>query len=79
MFVVREEKCVECGAAFQISLEEFIYKLDNGMKLPRRCKACRRKNRAGANPYHGLRRIMGQYPATKGHRHRVHGGALAAD
>ncbi len=43
MFVVRKEQCVECGAAFSISLEEFIYKLDNGMKLPKRCKDCRRK------------------------------------
>ena len=76
MFVVRKEQCVECGAAFSISLEEFIYKPDNGMKLPKRCKDCRRKNRDHANPYRGIRQIMRQYPATKGHRRKVHGGAL---
>lgn len=76
MFVVREEQCVQCGAIFTISLEEFIYKLDNGMKLPKRCKECRRKNRAVENPYHGIYQIMHQYPATKGHRHHVHGGTL---
>ena len=76
MFVVRKEQCVECGAVFTISLEEFIYKLDNGMKLPKRCKDCRRRNRDHANPYHGIRQIMRQYPATKGHRHKVHGGVL---
>lgn len=65
MFVVRKEQCVECGAAFSISLEEFIYKPDNGMKLPKRCKDCRRKNRDHANPYRGIRQIMRQYPATK--------------
>lgn len=76
MFVVRKEQCVECGAAFSISLEEFIYKPDNGMKLPKRCKDCRRKNRDHANPYRGIRQIMRQYPATKGQRRKVHGGAL---
>ena len=76
MFVVRKEQCVECGAVFTISLEEFIYKPDNGMKLPKRCKDCRRRNRDHANPYHGIRQIMRQYPATKGHSHKVHGGVL---
>ena len=76
MFVVREERCVECGSVFKIELEEFIYKLDNGMKLPKRCKDCRRKNRAAVNPYQGIHQIMYQYPGTKGHRHQVHGGVL---
>lgn len=76
MFVIREEKCVECGAIFQISLNEFISKLNNGMKLPRRCKDCRRKKRTCASPYYGLHQIMRQYPVTKGHRHHVHGGVL---
>nr|DAJ01141.1 MAG TPA: trcl Probable zinc-ribbon domain [Caudoviricetes sp.] len=46
------------------------------MKLPKRCKDCRRKNREHPNPYHGIRSTMYQYPSTKGHRQKVHGGAL---
>lgn len=61
MFVVRQEQCVECGTTFTISLEEFIQKVDNGMKLPKRCKDCRRKNREHPNPYHGIRSTMYQY------------------
>lgn len=75
MFVVRTERCLDCGSCFTISLEEFIYKLDNGMKLPKHCKNCRKKNRSKPNPYLGIRQTMHQYPATKGHRHTVHGGA----
>lgn len=76
MFLVRQEQCVECGSTFTISLDEFIQKVDNGMKLPKRCKDCRRKNREHPNPYHGIRSTMYQYPSTKGHRQKVHGGAL---
>lgn len=76
MFVVREEQCIDCGSVFKISLDEFIHKLDNGMKLPKRCKDCRRKNRYSKNPYHGIHQVMYQYPTTKGHCHQVHGGFL---
>ena len=76
MLVVRREQCVECGAPFVISLEEFIQKLDNGMKLPKRCKACRAKNRENPDPFKGAGGTMFQYPATKGHRHKVHGGFI---
>lgn len=71
---VRKEKCVDCGCIFVIPLEEFLYKLDHNMKLPKRCTSCRKKNRQKPNPYHGLRQTMHQYPSTKGHRHRIHGG-----
>ena len=74
MFVVRHEKCKQCGCMFTISLEEFIHKVDNGMKLPKRCKECRKKNRKNPDLYEGLRSIMRIYPSTKGHRHTVHGG-----
>lgn len=76
MLTVREEQCIQCGATFQVSLEEFIYKLDHGMKLPKRCKECRRKNRETPDPYLGIRQVMRQYPSTKGHRHHVHGGVI---
>lgn len=74
MFTVRTERCLQCGGKFEISLEEFIHKLDNGMKLPKRCKKCRRKNRLHPDPYLGIRQIIHQYPSTKGHRQTVHGG-----
>lgn len=74
MFTVRKEHCVNCGAEFEISLEEFIYKLDHGMRLPKRCRACRRRNRAYPDPYKGLQAVRASYPATKGRRHSVHGG-----
>ena len=77
MFIVRQTQCVECGAVFPISLEELIPKVNNGMKMPKRCKNCRRKNREHPNPYHWLRTILYQYPSTKGHRHKVHGGVTS--
>lgn len=73
--IVRKTKCADCGQEFEITLEEFIYKLDHGMKLPRRCAACRKKNRQNPDPYRGLFAVMNQYPSTRGHRHSVHGGA----
>ncbi len=76
MFVVRTERCIECGDVFTIPLNEFIWKLDNGMKLPKRCRCCREKRRRHPDPFQGTRQVMYQYPATKGHRHTVHGGAL---
>lgn len=71
---VRIEKCVDCGKEFTIDITEFINKLENGMKLPKRCLCCRKKNRANPNPYLGVFKVMNAYPATKGHRQRVHGG-----
>ena len=76
MFTVCQEQCIQCGATFAISLEEFIQKVDNGMKLPKRCKECRRKNRKHPDPYRGIRSVMRQYPSTKGHRQTVHGGGF---
>lgn len=72
--VARNSRCLECGASFQITLGEFISKLDNGMSLPRRCKACRRDRRNHPNPYAGLYGSFSSYPSTRGHRHKVHGG-----
>lgn len=76
MLAVRHEKCIDCGMTFIVSLEEFIEKLDNGMKLPKRCKKCRTQNRMNADPYKGLKTIMHQYPSTKGHRNKVHGYSI---
>ncbi len=72
--IVRIEQCKDCGKLFTIELAEFIHKLDNGMKLPRRCLCCRREKRVYPNPYAGMYQVMKAYPATKGHRQRVHGG-----
>ena len=72
--VVRNARCVECGVSFQISLGEFISKLDNGMSLPKRCRKCRQQRRKYPDPYSGLYGSFGSYPSTKGHRHKVHGG-----
>ena len=72
--VARNSRCLECGAAFQITLGEFISKLDSGMSLPRRCKACRRERRKHPDQYAGLYGSFSSYPSTKGHRHKVHGG-----
>lgn len=71
---VGRNTCIDCGEEFIISLEEFIKKTDSGMKLPKRCPACRRKKRLQPDVYAGWMQTMGQYPATKGHRHSVHGG-----
>lgn len=76
MLVARYEQCVDCGKNFVVSLDEFIKKLDNGMKLPKRCTNCRKKNRINADPFKGLKGIMFQYPSTKGHRHKVHGCSI---
>lgn len=76
MFTLQERPCVQCGAAFTIPLDECIHKFRCDMKLPKRCRDCRRKNRTFPDPYRGLHQIMYQYPATKGHRHQVHGGAF---
>ena len=40
-FIVRIETCVDCGDEFMIDLEEFIQKTESGMRLPKRCVACR--------------------------------------
>ena len=42
-FIVRIETCVDCGDEFMIDLEEFIQKTESGMRLPKRCVACRKK------------------------------------
>ena len=44
-FIVRIETCVDCGDEFMIDLEEFIQKTESGMRLPKRCVACRKKCR----------------------------------
>ena len=44
-FIVRIETCVDCGDEFIINLEEFIKKTESGMRLPKRCVACRKKRR----------------------------------
>lgn len=49
----QQETCVQCGSVFIIMLDEFISKLDSGMKLPRRCPRCRRENRRNPDPYRG--------------------------
>lgn len=72
--VARRSACAECGTVFSITLGEFIAKLDGGMRLPRRCPRCRRERRRHPDPYAGLYGSFGSYPATKGHRHTVHGG-----
>ena len=41
-FIVRIETCVDCGDEFIINLEEFIKKTESGMRLPKRCIACRK-------------------------------------
>lgn len=41
-FIVRIETCVDCGDEFMIDLEEFIQKTESGMRLPKRCVACRK-------------------------------------
>ena len=76
-FLVRKETCVQCGIVFIIMLDEFISKLDSGMKLPRHCPCCRRENRRNPDPYRGWQATRMQYPATKGHRHQVHGGVFS--
>ena len=72
--VVRKSICVECGAEFNLSLQEFIQKLDNGMRLPKRCKGCRSNRRRHPDPYAGFYSVYVSYPLTKGHRGTVHGG-----
>lgn len=72
--MIRKERCIDCNRDFYISLEEFIQKTESRMKLPKRCSNCRRKRRGKTDPYAGLFSTMRQYPATKGHRHSVHGG-----
>ena len=52
----------------------FIKKTESGMRLPKRCVACRKKRRSERDPYAGWLSTLGRYPATKGHRHSVHGG-----
>lgn len=73
--IVRTERCVDCGDTFTIDIKEFIHKLENGMKLPKRCLCCRKKNRINPNPYAGMYQVMKAYPTTKGHHKQVHGGA----
>lgn len=73
-FIVRIETCVDCGDEFIINLEEFIKKTESGMRLPQRCIACRKERRYERDPYAGWLSTLGRYPATKGHRHSVHGG-----
>lgn len=74
IYMVRAEKCTDCNQEFYISLDEFIHKTESRMNLPKRCSNCRRKRRKKSNPYAGLFSTMHQYPATKGHRHKIHGG-----
>ena len=52
-FIVRIETCVDCGDEFMIDLEEFIQKTESGMRLPKRCVACRKKRRYERDPYAG--------------------------
>lgn len=49
-FIVRIETCVDCGDEFIINLEEFIKKTESGMRLPKRCVACRKKRRCERDP-----------------------------
>ena len=73
-YPVRIENCIDCGNEFIIVLEEIIQKTESGMRLPKRCVACRKKRRYERDPYAGWLSTLGKYPATKGHRHSVHGG-----
>lgn len=41
-YPVRIENCIDCGNEFIIVLEEFIQKTESGMRLPKRCVACRK-------------------------------------
>ena len=72
--VIGNAFCVNCSTAFEITHEETISKLSKGMRLPKRCKECRKTRRDKTNPHLGLYSIFFSYPATKGHRHQVHGG-----
>ena len=44
-YPVRIENCIDCGNEFIIVLEEFIQKTESGMRLHKRCVACRKKRR----------------------------------
>ena len=52
-YPVRIENCIDCGNEFLIVLEEFIQKTESGMRLPKRCVACRKKRRYERDPYAG--------------------------
>jgi|GEM_PF-1354974 hypothetical protein len=52
-YPVRIENCIDCGNEFIIVLEEFIQKTESGMRLPKRCVACRKKRRYERDPYAG--------------------------
>ena len=52
-YPVRIENCIDCGNEFIIVLEEFIQKTESGMRLPKRCIACRKKRRYERDPYAG--------------------------
>lgn len=40
-------ECVDCSSEFDITVGEQQFYSGNNMQLPRRCKACRDKRRAG--------------------------------
>ena len=41
----RKEKCKECGEEFYLTKSEVLWFIDKKLKLPKRCKACRNKNK----------------------------------
>ena len=74
--IAKKDVCKDCGKTFVITMGEFVDKLRCGMQLPKRCRQCRtcRRRQKTLDPYEGIGATFYWYPATKGHRHTVHGG-----
>jgi hypothetical protein len=39
------QKCIECGASFELRSDEIKFFTDRGLNKPKRCRDCRRKKR----------------------------------
>ena len=43
---MQRRKCIQCGKEFEVADSEFKFYKERGLAVPKRCKACRKKNKA---------------------------------
>ena len=45
---MQRRKCIQCGKEFEVADSEFKFYKQRGLAVPKRCKACRKKNKANS-------------------------------
>lgn len=45
---MQRRKCIQCGKEFEVADSEFKFYKERGLAVPKRCKACRKKNKVNS-------------------------------